>query len=57
MEVEVGQIIKLHIPHFRKVARYLLIYEKSDIDHILLSITVVIKGKNQANNASTSFKY
>ena len=38
MEIEVGQIVKLSIPHFRK-DRYYLVYQIDRIDYILVNIT------------------
>jgi len=38
MEIEVGQIVKLSIPHFKK-DRYYLVYQIDEVDHFLANIT------------------
>src|ERR1044072_5644452 len=38
MEIDIGQIVKLYIPHFRK-ERYYVVYQASFVDSTLLNIT------------------
>lgn len=52
--MEVGQIVKLYIPHFKNKERYFLIYDKDDADYFLFNITS--RDKRESANPIPQYK-